>query len=133
MPKIPTAWSAKKAMDRQASVSTLIQHLVDAWNRADSSAFANLFTADGDYVTGAGIWLNGREAIADLLRTAKSPPQVLIEGDLSFREYGVVSSAIFHWVTDAGIEPRRRGVVTCLLVKCGDGWLIARLHNTDQA
>jgi len=120
-------------MEMRESVTRLIHDLVSAWNRGDATAFASLFTADADYVTGAGAWLQGRQAIAELLVSATSPPRVFVEGDASIRDHGAVSSVVFRWATDPGIEPRRRGVATCLLVKGGEAWLIDRLHNTDEA
>ena len=115
------------------SVTSLVHDLVSAWNHGDATDFASLFTAEADYVTGAGMWLHGRGSIAELLSTAVAPPRVSVEGDASVHDYGAVSSVVFRWVTDPGIEPRRRGVVTCLLVKSGEAWLIDRLHNTDEA
>lgn len=115
------------------AVTNLIHDLVNAWNRGDATAFASLFTAEADYVTGAGAWLQGRRAIAELLSAAAAPPRAFIEGDASIRDYGAVSSVVFRWTTDPGLAPRRRGIVTCLLVKSGEAWLIDRLHNTDEA
>ena len=114
------------------SVSELVDDLTSAWNRGDASTFAGLFTADADYVTGAGIWLHGQPAIAELMRSAAPLPRVRVEGQISARDYGAVSSVMLHWVTEAGTAPRRRGVITCLLVKSDAGWLIDRLHNTDE-
>jgi len=116
----------------QQTLTGLLDDLIGAWNRRDVSAFAELFTADADYVTGAGSWLRGRQAIADLLSTADSPPRVRVEGMASVRELGSASSLIFRWVTEDGVEPRRRGVMTCLLVQGGAGWQISRLQNTDE-
>jgi|SRR6185436_5791804 len=118
-------------MELRGAVTHLAHDVVSAWNRGDATAFASLFTAEADYVTGAGVWLQGREAIAELLRTA-SPPRVRVEGDVAVREYGPFASVIFRWVTEAGTEPRRRGVATCVVVKTDAEWLIDRLHNTDE-
>ena len=120
-------------MEIRESVTSLVHDLVSAWNRGDATAFASLFTAEADYVTGAGMWLHGRRSIAELLSAAAAPTQVFVEGDAWIRDYGTVSSVVFRWATDPGIEPRRRGVVTCLLVKSAEAWLIDHLHNTDQA
>jgi uncharacterized protein (TIGR02246 family) len=119
-------------MEPREAVTNLVRDLIGAWNRADASAFANFFTDDADYVTGAGICLHGREAIAELLSTANSPPRVRVEGEVSVRDYGVVGSVMFRWVTEAETEPHRRGVITCLVVRSDAGWLIDRLHNTDE-
>ncbi len=120
-------------MEMRESVTRLIHDLVSAWNRGDATAFASLFTADADYVTGAGAWLQGRRAIAELLGSAASLPRIFVERDASIRDDGAVISVVFRWATDPGLSPRRRGIVTCLLVKSGEAWLIDRLHNTDEA
>ena len=118
-------------MEPREAATQLVHDVVSAWNRGDASAFASLFTSDADYVTGAGVWLRGREAIAELLRTA-SPPRVRVDGEVAIREYGSVGSIIFRWVTQPGTDPHRRGVITCLVVQTDAGWLIDRLHNTDE-
>jgi uncharacterized protein (TIGR02246 family) len=120
-------------MEMRGSVTSLVRDLVSAWNRGDATAFASLFTAEADYVTGAGVSLHGQQAIAELLRTSTAPPRVQIEGEIVVRDYGAAGSAIFRWVTEAGTEPHRRGVVTCVVVKTDAAWLIDRLHNTDEA
>jgi hypothetical protein len=119
-------------MEIREPVTSLVQDLLSAWNRGDATAFASLFTAEADYVTGAGIWLRGRRSIAELLKGSAAPPQVFVEGEPWIRDYGTVSSVVFRWATNPGIEPRRRGVVTCLLVKSAEAWRIDHLHNTDQ-
>jgi len=119
-------------MELRQAVTHLVHDLVSAWNRGDASAFTSFFTTEAEYVTGTGVLLQGQEAIAELLRSATSPPRVLVEGDVSVRNYGDVSMVLFRWETDAGIEPRRRGVATCLLIKRGEEWLIDRFHNTDE-
>ena len=123
---------AKQAKGAREAGTKLVDDLVSAWNLGDAPAFASLFAIDADYVTGAGIWLHGRPAIAELLRTATSHPRIRVEGDVAVRESGNMGSLIFRWVTEAGEKPPRRGVVTCVVVKSGTGWLIDRLHNTDQ-
>ena len=116
----------------QQTLTGLLDDLIAAWNRGDAAIFASLFSVDADYVTGSGIWLHGRPAIAELLRPDAPLPQVRVEGEAAIREYGSVGSIIFRWATQPGAEPQRRGVVTCLVVQSDAGWLIHRLHNTDE-
>jgi uncharacterized protein (TIGR02246 family) len=111
----------------------LLQSLVQAWNRRDAAAFAGHFAPDADYVSGAGEWLMGREAIGRLVLDAPASAEVTIYGDIAFREHGPVVTAIFRWggIEESGIAPG--GVVTCVLIRGEAGWLIERLQNSDIA
>ena len=111
-------------------VEDLIQLLVSAWNRHDPQAFGQLFTPDADYVTASGEWRNGRGAIQELLSSAGTTPAVEVVGDVVVRRYGEVGSAIFRWASLADAGYGRRGVISCVLVRHGDSWLIDLLQNT---
>jgi nitronate monooxygenase len=112
-------------------VQNVLERLVGAWNRRDAKSFADLFTADADYVTGDGDWLRGRRAIERLIESASSPAHASIDGATSIRVAGSTATALFRWAASG--TPPARGVTTCVLVEdeSEGGFRIARLQNTD--
>jgi len=109
-------------------VRRLLDRLFDAWNRGDAPAFAALFSPEADYVTGEGEWVHGRAAIGALLAAAAASGPASLQGPPSVRLHDGAASAIFRW--SAGPAG---GIVSCVLERGPDGWLIERLHNTDRA
>ncbi len=81
----------------EASVESVVGRLLEAWNRGDAQAFGELFTSDADYVTAAGDWRKGREAIRQLLAVEAVPPHVQVEGSVSVRDHGEVRTVGFGW------------------------------------
>jgi uncharacterized protein (TIGR02246 family) len=115
------------ANDTQSVVTQVIQSLVEAWNRRDSTRFANLFSADAHYIGGDGRWLKGRRAIADLcLGTGET---VSVVDEPSIRVYGDVVITTFHWTSVA--DKSTGGIITCVVIKNSTGWSIVALQNTD--
>jgi uncharacterized protein (TIGR02246 family) len=72
------------ANDPEAVVTQVIQFLVEAWNRRDSTRFANLFGEDAHYVDGNGRWSKGRRPIADLCVGAGETVSVVDEPSIAF-------------------------------------------------
>jgi uncharacterized protein (TIGR02246 family) len=116
------------ANDTQSVVTQVIQSLVEAWNRGDSTRFANLFRADAHYIDGDGRWLKGRRAIAGLCGGAGETVCVVEEPSISV--YGDVAIATFHWTSVA--DKSIGGIITCVIInKNSTGWSIVALQNTD--
>lgn len=115
------------ANETQSGVTQLIQSLVEAWNRRDSTRFGNLFDADAHYIDGDGRWLKGRSAIAGLFDGAHETISIVEEPSTRF--YGDVAIATFQWTTVA--DKSIGGIITCVIIKKGTGWSILALQNTD--
>lgn len=115
-------------------IGHLLDRLVAAWNTRDAEAFADLFVAHADYVTGDGHRLHGREAIGQLIDPASpAPGTASILGPSSIRLYGPTTAvANFRWSMTSPEGSTSRGVVTCVVAKRGDEWTIESLHNTDM-
>ena len=118
-------------MSVQGQIDELLARLLDAWNRRDAVAFAALFVEDADYVTGDGLWLQGRAAIEGLVQGSDPMGQASFQGRPSIRVSDGAGSATFRWAASGG-HTSSRGVTTCVLTMTGGGWLIERLHNTDE-
>jgi uncharacterized protein (TIGR02246 family) len=112
-----------------APAAMVLDRLVESWNRGDAEAFSDLFTDEVDYVSGAGVWMKGREAVREMLIAASPRPRVAIEGTPSIRDHGDLRTAVFRWAAVA--PPVRRGVCTCVIVRRAEVWRIDRLQNTD--
>src|SRR6267378_7410638 len=54
----------------EAAIRQVQIRQADAWNRHDATAYANLFTVDGDVVNVVGWWWRGRTEIESKLRAA---------------------------------------------------------------
>jgi uncharacterized protein (TIGR02246 family) len=52
--------------NEKAAIHSLLQHIVDGWNRGDAEAMAAAFDDDADYIVFNGIHLKGRQQIASL-------------------------------------------------------------------
>jgi len=108
-------------------IEDLVAALVAAWNDGDTPRFAALFTESAEYVTGNGLLVQGRDAIAKLLPSDQRV-KVAIERRPSVRAYDGVASVMFPWRSD---DSARHGIVTLVAVQRGSSWLIDRLQNTD--
>ena len=116
-----------RTINEQFGIAKVIQSLIDAWNRRDSTSFKNAFSQDANYITGDGHWLKGHRAIADLY-SERSEIVSVAEGP-SITVYGDVATATFRW--SAGTE-RFGGIITCVVIKTGRDWKIVTLQNTDR-
>jgi len=134
--------SAGEFADATASVRTVIYSLAESWNRHDMTAFAAAFSEDADFVNVVGMHWQGRQEIeakhAITHRTIfrNSNLQIL---DLSVRFLDPSTAVVHLWTELKGAESLpgrnapaiRRALMTCVLVKEADGWLITAAHNTD--
>jgi uncharacterized protein (TIGR02246 family) len=113
----------------------------DAWNRHDATAYAKLFTDDGDVVNVVGWWWKGRTEIESKLTAAFA--FVFRESTLSITDVQVrfLSSdiAVAHvlWTmtgakTPAGVPEPREGIQIQVLKKVAGKWLITNFQNTNS-
>ena len=134
--------SAAHSEDATASVKSVVASLAESWNRHDMAAFAAAFCDDADFVNVIGMRWHGRQEIetkhAQTHRTIfRNSVLQIIEVTVRFLTPTI---ALAHARTELkGAESLREPVVpevrrtllTCVLMKDADRWLIAAAHNTD--
>lgn len=131
---------AAQARDEQAIRDVQVRQ-AEAWNRHDATAYAKLFTEDGDVVNVVGWWWKGRSQIESRLTAGFA--FVFRESTLSITDVQVrflsPTIAVAHvlWTmtgakTPAGIPEPRQGIQLQVLKKSGDDWLIASFQNTNS-
>lgn len=113
--------------------------LTEAWNKNDMETFLSLFIDDADYISGAGVWLRGRDAIRDQFSNNQTSSgendQVIITESmikLIKADVAVVHSTWAMKSSSIQQGKSRRGVITQLMICDGDKWRISVLHNTDH-
>ena len=138
MPK-PSAANAKHAT---ANVKSVVASLAESWNRHDMAAFAAAFAENADFVNVIGMHWHGRQEI-EAKHTAthrtifRNSALQIVEQSVRFLSPRI---ALAHVSTELkGAESlrervapeTRRTLLTCVMVKEADRWLITAAHNTD--
>jgi uncharacterized protein (TIGR02246 family) len=111
------------------------------WNTHDTTAMAELFTADADFVDVAGTHWKGRRQIRD--EHVKSHRMQFKDSVLTFRSVDVrflkpdVALVHIDWriegdrASDGTSRAPRNGVMSWVVVRQRDDWRIASSHNTN--
>ena len=135
----PNAASSEAATD---SVKTVISTLAESWNRHDMAAFAAAFAENADFVNVIGMHWQGRQEI-EAKHTAthrtifRNSTMQIVDQSVRFLSPSI---ALAHVSTELkGAESlrervapeTRRTLMTCVLVKGADRWLITAAHKTD--
>ena len=121
-----------------AMITSVLDALVDAWERHDAEAYGELFTEDATYVTFVGTFYQGRQDIVDSHRTLFTTflkGTRLADEVLDIRFHGPdVAVVNGRGDTYKGRRPRKlTKIQTYTLVRQGDGrWRIAAFHNTRR-
>jgi len=124
------------------SVKAVVSSLAESWNRHDMASFAAAFSENADFVNVIGMHWRGKQEIeakhATVHRTIfrNSNLQIL---DLSVRFLDPSTAIVHVWTELKGAESLpgrnapaiRRALMTCVLMKEHDRWLITAAHNTD--
>jgi uncharacterized protein (TIGR02246 family) len=131
------AQSAKEESD----VKAVVAELAENWNRYDITAFAALFAENADFVNVIGMHWHGRQEIET--KHAQSHRTIFRNSVLRIAEVTVrflnPNIALAHARTELkGAESLRepvapevrRSLLTCVLTRAADRWLIAAAHNT---
>ncbi len=134
--------SAARSKDATARVKSVVASLAESWNRHDMMAFAAAFAANADFVNVIGMHWQGRQEIEAkhtlTHRTIfRNSTLQVIDQSVRFLSPRI---ALAHVSTELkGAESlrervapeTRRALMSCVLVKEADRWLITAAHNTD--
>jgi len=132
--------SAAQTID-DAAIREVQARQADAWNRHDATAYANLFTTDGEVVNVVGWWWKGRSQIESRLTDAFAfvfRDSRMTIADVQTR-YLAPEIAITHvlWTMSGtkmppGIPEPREGIQLEVLKKIDGKWLIYSFQNTNS-
>jgi uncharacterized protein (TIGR02246 family) len=132
---------AVEGANDESAIRTLEVQQQEAWNHHDATAYAALFTEDGDCVNVVGWWWKGRAEIEKKLTDAYVyvfSESVLKMGEVTVR-FLEPGSAVVHvrWTmtgarTPQGIPTPQQGIQTQLVRKQSEKWLIAAFQNTNS-
>ena len=112
----------------------------DAWNRHDATAYAALFTEDGDCVNVVGWWWKGRAQIESKLKAAFTfvfhDSQLTITGTQVRLLSPTIAIAHVSWTmtgakTPPGMPEPKQGIQIQVLQKKSGHWLIQSFQNTN--
>jgi uncharacterized protein (TIGR02246 family) len=144
LPRNPTVQESDTAeLELAAEADEVVLTLVSAWNQHDMKAWADCFAEDAEYLSVSGTYWHGRAEIeANLGELHRS-----VFRDSRFRPVEwtirmIASQAALVHLTWRMKEKRglagwidretRRGILTLVLERSGDRWLIRSAHNTDM-
>jgi uncharacterized protein (TIGR02246 family) len=127
--------------EHRASPAAVSDALIDAWNRHDIGAFAAYFAADADFVNVIGVWLRGRGEIRkhhEAIHATRMKDSHLTALETEVRPVRT-DVAIVHvrWELTGQTGPSgealpaRQGILSHIITKVGDQWVIASSQNTD--
>lgn len=113
----------------------------DAWNRHDATAYANLFTEDGDVVNVVGWWWKGRSQIESRLTAAfafvfRESTMTITNVDVRFLSPDLALAHVRWTMVGAKAPPNipepKEGIQLQVLKKSAGKWLIASFQNTSS-
>ncbi|HJS88791.1 MAG TPA: SgcJ/EcaC family oxidoreductase [Steroidobacteraceae bacterium] len=125
-----------------AAIRTLESHQAAAWNAHDASAYAALFTPEGDVVNVLGWWWQGRAEIQRKLTDAFAT--VFRKSHLTITDVAVrklspdIAVAHVRWTMKGalapagGAAPPQQGIQLQILVRTRNGWRISSFQNTNS-
>lgn len=113
-----------------------------AWNRADATALAEVFTEDADFINVVGFWWHGRDQIRfnhaigfrDMF-----PDTTMVYEKTRVRDLGPGHAVVIARWRMSGQQDKttdsrggvRRGVLTFVVTRSDAGWRAVSAHNTD--
>lgn len=123
-------------------IDTVVSAVVEAWNRHDMKAYSAQFTEDADFVNVVGMHFRGRPQIeavhVDLHRTIFRNSFLRAVSATVRPVNDQVALAHVAWeMTGAeglpgwNVPELRKGMMSLVLVRTGDRWLITAAQNTD--
>jgi uncharacterized protein (TIGR02246 family) len=134
-----SAVSAAQTTD-DAAIREVQTRQADAWNRHDATAYANLFTEDGEVVNVVGWWWKGRAQIESRLTDAfafvfRDSRMTIADVQTRYLAPGLATTHVLWTMTGAktppGIPEPREGIQLEVLKKIDGKWLIYSFQNTN--
>lgn len=132
--------SAQRGKD-EAQIQALQKRQAAAWNQHDATAYANLFTEDGEVINVVGWWWKDRRAIETKLKAAFAfvfKDSILTITDTKVR-FVTPNIAIAHvpWTmtgakTPPNVPEPKQGIEIQVLKKQKGQWLIYSFQNTSS-
>jgi uncharacterized protein (TIGR02246 family) len=137
---VPRLARCESSDAQTTAIRELQQQQQEAWNRHDATAYASLFSDDGDCVNVVGWWWKGRAEIEKKLTAAYAfvfRESVLTITDVDVK-FPVPEIAVAHvrWTmvgarTPDALPKPQQGIQTQVLQKQNGKWLIVAFQNTN--
>jgi uncharacterized protein (TIGR02246 family) len=136
----PTEKKVMQSADRDA-IDRVLSRYVETWRAHDMDAWGRLFTDDADFISHTGGWwksnrenVAGHKAIPDSVIPQKARYR-LATAKISFLTTDVaLVHATWEWsgfIPSPGEAPvDRKGIITMVMTKHEDRWLIRASQNT---
>ena len=132
--------SAAQSPDEEA-VKNIERQWDDAWNRHDPKALAALLSEDADFVNVTGTLYKGRDAFEKLMARThqtsfKDSTRNTLETHVKFLTPEIALTTARWRISgdrnaDGTPRPPREGIMTRVVAKQGDRWVIVAAHNTN--
>ncbi|MGH2543001.1 MAG: SgcJ/EcaC family oxidoreductase [Ardenticatenaceae bacterium] len=126
-------------MDENA-IREVVDRIEAAWNMGDGAAFAAPFAEDADYVVVNGMYIKGRQAIAEGHRQIfdtvykGSHNRATIRGIRFLRDDVAVAHVEWHLKFGQGdAQQEARAITTFVLTRKGNEWQVDAFQNTPIA
>ncbi len=139
---VVTASEAQSEGSDEAAIRLLQSKQAAAWNAHDATAYAALFTSNGDVVNVLGWWWMGRNEIQRKLTDAFAfvfrNSQLTITNVEVHKLAANIAVAHVRWTMkgalapSGGSAPPERGIQLQVLVRGEDGWRISSFQNTNS-
>ena len=113
----------------------VLDRLCDAWDAADASAFARMFTEDATYVIWRGDVLTGRSEIRqvhhDLFTRSPTKMRVSVVDTRLIDDHTAVVLTIGGTGGEGDISYDK--IQTVVMVRTDEGWMVVAFHNTSMS
>jgi uncharacterized protein (TIGR02246 family) len=123
------------------AIDGIVAKIVDAWNRHDPSAFAAAFADDAEFTNVFGMVQKGRAEIeaahAPIFKTMFKDSHLAVVETRVRPIRPDVASADVRWIMKGARDPHgkpwpeREGLLSWIVTRHGDRWLVDVSHNMD--
>lgn len=136
---VPSGGAAQTPDERE--IRNVQTRQADAWNRHDATAYAKLFTEDGDVVNVVGWWWKGRSQIESRLTAAfafvfRESTMTITDVEVRFLAPDLALAHVRWTMIGAKAPPNipepKEGIQLQILKKSAGKWLIASFQNTSS-